>query len=808
MEDIEPEEGNAFEEQSFQHHFRKPTKIHGRSREIDQIVRAYQLVKQKETEPKSHLILISGPAGCGKTALATVLREVVEKDDGFFMSWDSDQSHNLSIGGGFDKCFLDFRRDVLSRGSEAVEYVRSRFAAELDATEMMGVEQLVPAFKEFLPTNRDKSLPSEIETSGIHNKTFRAFFRAMGNHNRPLVQVFNNCQWADANAIHYWTTLLDNAEGETQAVLFVATCNTQDEDRSPYWNLAKQILFESDQIELTTIELSDLPREDFQDMMSDALRAPLESIDASFLASGYETTKGNPRFALELLHDNCVEEVEGVWISKAPPDSWQNGSLESWLLSRIHSQPEHLQQVLQVCSCFGIRFKADDINTGCSADVSDMLQELIDLGFLICLGRGKYQFANNSIQGAAYNSFQDEARRSAKHFSIGSRLVRFHVQQGTLENNLVMTTGQLLLGIDNVDTYDEKLAVARLCQRAALRCIALKSFHGAWKCLDSAIRLLDCEERRIWRDEYELALTLHNMASEVSYARGHNEDAEDLTKVIMAHARSFNDQLVAISTNLCVFGATKRPSEALELGLETLDKLGEKFPKKPTIRHVAREFHLTWRALRGKSKEALLRLPTLTDKSVAERLTLMNLVFPVAFRLMSKFMPLFAFRCVRLSLKYGVNAISSMGFAIVGLQFCSHIGRYDLGYEFGQVALGLLNRFTAKALTSRVQMVVCGCIHGFTRPLRLAVAPLKQAYWAGLESGDIEVGHVGSNREIVTGLLLTGEKVRNSEHWFVQRHQDGTRSSAEESVQCKLESGPRTCLCPARNDAIGTQVSS
>ena len=740
---------------------RKRTKLCGRSREIDRIVEAYERSKRAvvvdengSNDPKSHLVLISGPTGCGKTALANVLRDTVMTDDGFFVSLDFDQSNHLQIGGGFRQSFRGFARDVFSRGPHVVDYIRSQFSKALNNKELAVLKQLFPTFEVFLTRTDDddnddddddsleESIPSELEKSGMSHIAFQAFFRAVGSRKRPLVQVLNNWQWADPNAIHYWTTLIDNLDDQTQGILFVATCNNSEVDgSSPHWEFAKQILFESDQIELTLIELANLSEPDFNTMIADALDAPLEQIDKEMLQVGFQITRGNPRFALELLlNDDYVEQVDNLWRPRTNPNEWQIESLDTLLRTRIESLPEHLRNTLQLCSCFGRFFKVENISVASSVDVSETLQDLTRLGFLHSGGDGRYTFANSSIQGVAYNSFSNPSQRSAAHFLIGSRLVEHHLERDTLDHDLLLTTGQLLLGSASVGTYDEKLSVALLFKRAAIKCITLNSFHAARRCLDAAIQLFDCNQRSFWRDEYDLAVALHSMSAEVLYAVGQNDDAAQHAQAVMARSRCLNDRLVAISTNLCVLSANRRPAEALALGLATLESLGEKFPnKQPTRLQVSRAVIQTMRAVKGKSKEALLRLPRLTDQSVAERLRLINILIPIAFRTMTNLVPILTHRSVSLSLQHGVNALSSLGFAVLGVQLCVGAGRYELGYDYGLVALGLLDRFPTIELIPRVHLMVYGCIQGFTKPLWMAQGPKKHAYRVGLESGDIEV---------------------------------------------------------------------
>lgn len=116
---------------------------------------------------------------------------------------------------------------------------------------------------------------------------------------------------------------------------------------------------------------------------------------------------------------------------------------------------------------------------------------------------------------------------------------------------------------------------------------------------------------------------------------------------------------------------------------------------------------------------------------------MLNLLFTYTFLGRADFLPFVVFRMIRLTIRYGVSAISAHGFSGYGVLLCGS-GDIEAGYRYGQLALRILNRFNAKEWLPRVYSMVYGMNMHWKTPLRLCLDPLKYAHKVGLETGDIE----------------------------------------------------------------------
>jgi serine phosphatase RsbU (regulator of sigma subunit) len=87
--------------------------------------------------------------------------------------------------------------------------------------------------------------------------------------------------------------------------------------------------------------------------------------------------------------------------------------------------------------------------------------------------------------------------------------------------------------------------------------------------------------------------------------------------------------------------------------------------------------------------------------------------------------------------QYGNSAPASYAYACCSL-ICEITGEIELGYQFGQLSLKVLEQFKAKEFASKVIMVYNACVRHWKEHGRSTLNSLLEAVKSGLETGDIE----------------------------------------------------------------------
>ena len=140
---------------------------------------------------------------------------------------------------------------------------------------------------------------------------------------------------------------------------------------------------------------------------------------------------------------------------------------------------------------------------------------------------------------------------------------------------------------------------------------------------------------------------------------------------VLENARTFEDSLLARSTQIYSLGSSNQQLEAIEIALQTLKQLGEEFPSMhPSKFRVAWEARRLKKLLRGLTDSDILKLPRMKDPKKLAAMQILNHVILYTVYATPNLSALVAFRMVELTIKSGLSAISCVGFVLYGTMLC------------------------------------------------------------------------------------------------------------------------------------------
>jgi len=144
--------------------------------------------------------------------------------------------------------------------------------------------------------------------------------------------------------------------------------------------------------------------------------------------------------------------------------------------------------------------------------------------------------------------------------------------------------------------------------------------------------------------------------------------------------------------------------------------------------------------LAGKKTQDLMNLPTMTNPEKLAAMRILSSALSAAFIGAPKLLPLLVFQQVNLSVRYGNMPLSAFAYAWYGTILCGVVVDVDGGYEFGQLALQVLERFHAQNLRCKTMFMVNSFINHWKQHLKSTFSELQEAYQSGIENGDVEYG--------------------------------------------------------------------
>ncbi|NEP13822.1 MAG: AAA family ATPase [Symploca sp. SIO2C1] len=352
----------------------------------------------------------------------------------------------------------------------------------------------------------------------------------------------------------------------------------------------------------------------------------------------------------------------------------------------------------------------------------------------------EYKFAHDRIQQAAYSLIPEEQRQTI-HWQVGELLWQ-NTPDKQREQKIFDIVNQLNLGSELIKSQVKPDELAKLNLIAGNKAKASAAYEPALNYLKIGIGLLGQDG---WKNEYDLTLELYVNAASTAYSCGDFKQMEELVQTVLYHGKNLLDKVKVYEVKIEAYTAQNHLLEAIKTALSVLELLEIKLPKKPNKLQILLGFIRTQFTLRGKRVEDLINLPQMRDPDKLAAMRIILMVGSAAYVAIPDLVPLIVFKQINLSLKYGNASESSYGYTGYGVTLCSVIGDINRGYQFGQLALSLLDKFNTKELKARIYLVVNDLIKHSKEHLRETLQPLKSAYSSGLETGDLEFAALSAN---------------------------------------------------------------
>ena len=691
-------------------------RLYGRKAEEHMLYAAYRrrCARCEATLVSRELVLISGPSGTGKTALACSIREKVNA--GFFISGKFDQLQRPEPYAPFVAAFTRFTELVITKGEDYLETIRKcvKEATGIDGSLLV---ETIPALEQILgPPGETSNMNGTDVQKRRFLIEFREFVRAVCSPERPLVLFIDDLQWADRGSLEVLSVLANDSENE--GFLLVGACRGNEISLNHPVSIMLRSL-EDKQVVITNITLSNFTREDVHGLVSQLV--PTTEAPDKLSDIVYEQTDGNVLYILQLVklfkEEGALsrDERSRRWSldESRMVDTLKRQSITDVMEGVLESLPEQTRVVLQTASCFGGSFCERHISlVSPELDVTVALDHAEEKGIIGRHG-GKGIFTHDRMQETTYSSIPPD-HRSKFHLSLGRKLLK-SLSEDEAEEHMFLIVNQLGMGVDSMEDSEEHNALAVLCLRAGQKAMSSSAFGTAASYLDLGIK---CLGPRHWRDQYDLSLELFNASAEVEYCHGNYDKTESQVAQVFLNARSFEDKIQSYTTRVFALGAQQKFEEAIETGLHVLGELGSPFPKRPGKMRVMIEILKTKWMLRNKTSRQILNLPIMTNPDTIAAMRMMNLIYLYIFFTKPALTPLIATRMVQTTLKYGLSGMGSSAFGMYGMMLAGNLGEIESAYDYCQVALGILDRFKAKMYMARVYVPVYGMVTHWKEPIR------------------------------------------------------------------------------------------
>ena len=741
-----------------------PQKLYGREREIETLLTAFERVSQGTTE----MMLVSGYSGIGKSALVQVLYKPITRLRGYFISGKFDQYQRNIPYSAFVSAFSNLIRQLLTETHTQLYQWREKLAAAFGVNGQVIID-VIPEVE--LIVGKQTSVP-ELPPTEAQNRfrlVLKNFIRVFTKPEHPLVIFLDDLQWADAASMQLLQLLI--TESDSQYLFLIGAYRDNEvNDAHPLMLILGEIRLAGAVV--NHICLSPLHLHSVNQLISESLNCTPERVKP--LAELVLTkTDGNPFFINEFLKSLYVEKLLEFDFNRG---DWQwdleqlkhrdiTDNVVELMAGKIKTLSTLTQGVLQLAACIGNSF---DLQT--LAIVSEKSQKETALclhsamfsirtlsyagGLVLPLGdaykmieldvstpgeqlKVEYKFAHDRIQQAAYSLIPPE-QKQAVHRHLGQLLLQ-NTPLDKRSGNIFDIVNQLNLGIELINHQSERDELAELNLTAGKKALASAAYKPALNYLTIGVDLLSSTS---WNSRYDLTLALYVEAAEAAYLSTDFKQMEKIAEVVLRRAKTLLDKVKVYEVKIQACKAQNQLLEAVKTGVAVLKLLGVKLPESPTKLNILLGLLRIKLALAPHRIEDLIALPKMTDPYKLAAMRILLSVGSAAYLAAPELFPLIVLKQVNLSAKYGNANESTIAYAAYGIILCGVVGDINSGYQFGQLALSLLDRFNAQHFKARAIQVVSVHIRHWKNHVKETLEPILAGYQSGLETGDLEAAAI------------------------------------------------------------------
>ncbi len=727
-------------------------KLYGRDKELCVLGDAWR----RASEGGCELVLVTGDAGCGKTALVYESVKQINLVRGYFARGKFDEFKKDIPYFGIVSALSTLVQQILNEDKEKLEQWRGKISEAVEPNGSI-LLAMIPEVEGLLYSQPPAAKLDFLNAENRFNLVIRRFLRVLCTANHPLFLFLDDLQWADSASLR----LLENILSDTSLryLFVVGTC--RDDAVSHKDNILKLTLerLHNENIAYSRLNLSLLTKNDVCSLLADTLAADNEVVRPLAYVV-YAKTMGNP-FYVRLFVQGIYEA--GIFKFSSHDMSWRWGlsqieviamtdNVADLLAGKINKFNTETTGLLHIAACIGHSFDiglVSKIANRTRYESLSLLAEAIQEGILVSLP-GSYilgmtddelqaengitlSFAHDRIQHQFYAAIAD-SEKAEIHRKVGTFLFR-HISEECKKEQLFTIVNHLNFSLNIVDDQVDTDELIRLNLLAGRRAKAAAAWEPAMNYLQVGLGLLG---EQGWHDSYDMALTLYSEAAETAYLCGRFVEMDQFITSVLDNGKDLLEKVFVYEVKIQACKAQYKIEEAVDISLVLLKMLDVSFPENPNAFHAMLHLQRIRFSMLGKDIEDLLDNPVMEEPFSLAAMRVMNKMGSAVYFVKPTLLPLLVFAAVNMSIKRGNAPESAFLYAVFGMIHCGVLGDIPKGLRYGRLALQVLAKFGSKEIQAKTLHMVHAFIDHWQRPLHDTIDPLRKGFQSGVESGDFE----------------------------------------------------------------------
>ena len=335
--------------------------LYGREDEIAALEAALKRVSQGATE----MVLISGTAGVGKTALVGEIHQSVAQKNGFFISGKFDQlRHNIPYS-ALIQALRGLIREIPAEDKSGMERWKNRIRAALGPNGQL-MTRVIPELERMIGPQPPLPGMGALEARNRFTAVLLDFISVFCEKTHPLVIFLDDLQWVDADTLKLVERIAQDPE--RKPLLFLGAYRDNKVDDGHRLTISLEVIKKSG-LPVQTIPLKPLNPEDISQLLAHTCHCRPE--DANPLAEVLmRKTDGNPFFVSQFLTVLSEKDLVGY----SPEEkrwTWELAAIEflavtdnvvELLIDRLHRFSTETRRLLSLAACIGNTFDLESLD--------------------------------------------------------------------------------------------------------------------------------------------------------------------------------------------------------------------------------------------------------------------------------------------------------------------------------------------------------------------------------------------------------------------------------------------------------------
>ncbi|HVI03779.1 MAG TPA: hypothetical protein VM869_34035, partial [Enhygromyxa sp.] len=429
--------------------------------------------------------------------------------------------------------------------------------------------------------------------------------------------------------------------------------------------------------------------------------------------------------------------------------------------ARLDSVSDDARELIRRAACIGTRFDLQRLALIVErprAELTASLVELENAGLLARVG-AEFQFPHRSVHQAALRGLDAETRRRL-HWTLGRELL---ASSSASDDRLFEIVDHLDAGAPAEPDDALRLELAELDLRAGVRALESGAFDLAHAYLRQGGELMAALRPEViarGRDAlgYELVFRLHFTHAYALALAGRREQADREFAQLLGWRLDDRHYGEVVARRVRLLWLETRYPEAIELGLEGLDRLGVGVPRSPGPEHAMDSLIDAWQWARKLELAQFEALPRCVDERNAAIVEVAYSLKYATFAGNNNLFLLLAGLHVTFAREFGYHASTPVAISDLALGLCGRFGEIDEAARLLDLARALAH--TEPTAISDVHILSVAGLMSLhrSRPFAEIVALLEHGYQRGLELGEFSptsfIGTFAVDMQLETGTHL------------------------------------------------------